>query len=187
MVDLSEPMDKDTDTNINNETPIKTVKFSNALYCLETVKTYLMHTGRPRVTMPNEDRYLAVIAKRNRRITASNLSRQLSSVTGTTVSKQTVYIRLGQIVLYARRPVRCRREELFLVPELTCMFRVQIKDELDSVYGDSAPPFTTVKFWSTEFKRGRKSLGDDERSGRPNTVAIDENIAKVRQMVLDDR
>ncbi|GBL73817.1 hypothetical protein AVEN_230782-1 [Araneus ventricosus] len=64
-------------------------------------------TGRPRVTTPNEDRYLAVTAKRNRRSTASDLSRQLSSATGTTVSIQTVYRRLGHIGLYARRPVRC--------------------------------------------------------------------------------
>ncbi|GBO23322.1 hypothetical protein AVEN_129967-1 [Araneus ventricosus] len=64
-------------------------------------------TGRPRVTTPNEDRYLAVTAKRNRRSTASDLSRQLSSATGTTVSRQTVYRRLGHIGLYARRHVRC--------------------------------------------------------------------------------
>lgn len=63
----------------------------------------------------------------------------------------------------------------------------QIKDELDSVYGDSSPSFTTVKFWAAEFKRGRKSFGDDERSGRPKTVTTDDNIAKVLQMVLDDR
>ncbi|GFV60009.1 HTH_Tnp_Tc3_2 domain-containing protein [Trichonephila clavipes] len=48
-----------------------------------------------------------VTAKRNRRSTASDLSRQLSSATGMTVSRQTVYRRLGHIVLYARRPVRC--------------------------------------------------------------------------------
>ncbi|GFX56377.1 transposable element Tcb1 transposase [Trichonephila clavipes] len=64
-------------------------------------------TGHPRVTTPNEYRYLAVPAKRNRRSTASDLSRQLSSATGTTVSRQTVYRRLGHIGLYARRPVRC--------------------------------------------------------------------------------
>ncbi|GFW43103.1 transposable element Tcb1 transposase [Trichonephila clavipes] len=64
-------------------------------------------TGRPRVTTSNDDRYLAVNAKRNRQSTASDLSRQLSSVTGTTVLKQTVYRRLGHIGLYARRPVRC--------------------------------------------------------------------------------
>ncbi|KFM71592.1 Transposable element Tcb1 transposase, partial [Stegodyphus mimosarum] len=38
-------------------------------------------TGRPRITTPNEDRYLAVTAKRNRRSAASDLSRQLSSAT----------------------------------------------------------------------------------------------------------
>ena len=63
----------------------------------------------------------------------------------------------------------------------------QIEEELDYVYGDSAPSFTTVKFWAAEFKRGRKSLGDSERSGRPKTASIDENIAKVHQMVPDDR
>ncbi|GFX75004.1 acyl-CoA synthetase family member 2, mitochondrial [Trichonephila clavipes] len=64
-------------------------------------------TGLPRVTTPNKDQYLVVTAKRNRRSTASDLSRQLSSATGTTVSRQTVYRRLGHIGLYARRPVRC--------------------------------------------------------------------------------
>ncbi|GFV46404.1 transposable element Tcb1 transposase [Trichonephila clavipes] len=56
-------------------------------------------TGRPRVTTPNEDRYiyLAVTAKRNRRSPASDLSRQLSSATGMTVSRQTVYRCLGYI------------------------------------------------------------------------------------------
>ncbi|GFT67077.1 HTH_Tnp_Tc3_2 domain-containing protein [Trichonephila clavipes] len=62
--------------------------------------------GRPRVTTPNEDRYLAATA-RNRRNIASDLSRQLSSDTGTTVSRRTVYRRLGHIGLYARRSFRC--------------------------------------------------------------------------------
>ncbi|GFV57089.1 transposable element Tcb1 transposase [Trichonephila clavipes] len=64
-------------------------------------------TSRPRVTTPKENRYLAVTAKRNRRSTASGLSRQLSSATGTTASRQNVYRRLGYISLYAGRPVRC--------------------------------------------------------------------------------
>ncbi|GFU93233.1 transposable element Tcb1 transposase [Trichonephila clavipes] len=50
-------------------------------------------TGWPQVTTPNKDRYLRVTAERNRRSTASNLSRQLSSATGTTVSRQIVYRR----------------------------------------------------------------------------------------------
>ena len=44
-----------------------------------------------------------------------------------------------------------------------------------------------MKFWATEFKRGRKSFEGDERSGRPKTATIDESIAKVHQMVLDYR
>ncbi|GFU00808.1 HTH_Tnp_Tc3_2 domain-containing protein [Trichonephila clavipes] len=65
-------------------------------------------TGHPRVTTPNEDRYiyLAITAKRNRQSPISNLSRQLSSAIVTTISRQTVYRRLGHIGLYARRPVR---------------------------------------------------------------------------------
>ncbi|GFX23961.1 transposable element Tcb1 transposase [Trichonephila clavipes] len=64
-------------------------------------------TGHPRVTTPIEDRYLAVNAKRKRRSTASDLSRQRSSATGATVSRLTMYRRLEHIGLYARRPVRC--------------------------------------------------------------------------------
>ncbi|GFU93429.1 transposable element Tcb1 transposase [Trichonephila clavipes] len=64
-------------------------------------------TGHPRVKTPNEDRYLAVTVERKRRSTASDLSRQLSSATGTTVSRQTVYRCLGHIGLYARTPVKC--------------------------------------------------------------------------------
>ncbi|GFW88603.1 transposable element Tcb1 transposase [Trichonephila clavipes] len=43
----------------------------------------------------------------NRQSTASDLSRQHTSATGTTVSRQTVHRRLKHIGLYARRPVRC--------------------------------------------------------------------------------
>ncbi|GFV16214.1 HTH_Tnp_Tc3_2 domain-containing protein [Trichonephila clavipes] len=69
----------------------------------------MLQHSRTRVTTPNMGTgiYLAVTAKRNRRSTASDLSRQLSSATGTTVSRQTVYRRLGYVVLYARRSVRC--------------------------------------------------------------------------------
>ncbi|KAL9916863.1 protein GVQW3-like [Glossina fuscipes] len=64
----------------------------------------------------------------------------------------------------------------------------KIKAELDAVYGDSASPsFTTVKFWVAEFRRGRTSLSDDDRSGRPKTATTDENKAKVHRMILDGR
>ncbi|GFV88060.1 transposable element Tcb1 transposase [Trichonephila clavipes] len=67
---------------------------------------YPRNLESPRVSSPcfGNDSKIMVI---NRRSTASDLSRQLSSATGTTVSRQTVYRRLGHIGLYARRPVRC--------------------------------------------------------------------------------
>ncbi|XP_011647659.1 histone-lysine N-methyltransferase SETMAR-like [Pogonomyrmex barbatus] len=63
----------------------------------------------------------------------------------------------------------------------------QIKAELDAIYEDSAPSFATVKRWAAEFKRGRTSLADDERSGRPTTATIADNIERIHQMILDDR
>ncbi|GFU53164.1 transposable element Tcb1 transposase [Trichonephila clavipes] len=65
---------------------------------------YPRNLESPRVSSPGfgNDSKMVVI---NRRSTASDLSRQLSSATGTT--RQTVYRRLEHIGLYARRPVRC--------------------------------------------------------------------------------
>ncbi|GFW36119.1 transposable element Tcb2 transposase [Trichonephila clavipes] len=67
---------------------------------------YPRNLESPRVSSPGfgNDSKMMVI---NRWSTESDLSRQLSSATGTTVSRQTVYRRLGYIGLYARRPVRC--------------------------------------------------------------------------------
>ncbi|GFV20381.1 transposable element Tcb1 transposase [Trichonephila clavipes] len=69
--------------------------------------------------------YSAVTAKRNRRSTASVLSRQLSSATGTTVSWKTVYRSLWHIGLYARRPVRC-----VPITETLCHLRLTFSREL---------------------------------------------------------
>ena len=47
--------------------------------------------------------------------------------------------------------------------------------ELADVYGSSAPSYAQVKFWVGEFKRGRTSLEDEARSGRP-LDATDEDM-----------
>jgi histone-lysine N-methyltransferase SETMAR len=44
-----------------------------------------------------------------------------------------------------------------------------IKAELDSTLGESAPSFTTENYWVAEFKRGRTSCQDEHRSGRPRS------------------
>lgn len=63
--------------------------------------------GRPRVTNPQQDRYLALTARRNRTMSARQLSSELAAASGIRVSRQTVYRRLRAAGLYARRPVVC--------------------------------------------------------------------------------
>ena len=63
----------------------------------------------------------------------------------------------------------------------------EIHSELAIVYGSSAPSYAQVKFWVGEFKRGRMSLKDEARSGRP-LDAIDEGMCKkVQDLVYSDR
>jgi transposase len=47
--------------------------------------------------------------------------------------------------------------------------------------------FSTIKFPAAEFKRGRTSLEDDPREGRPKSATAPEIIEQVHDMVLDDR
>ena len=62
-----------------------------------------------------------------------------------------------------------------------------IKAELDSTLRESAPSFTTIKYWVSEYKRVRWSCQDEYRSGRPNEVTPTEMFNKIFKMVLDDR
>lgn len=62
----------------------------------------------------------------------------------------------------------------------------QIKAELDNVDKDFSPSFAIVKRWAAEFKRGRTSLADDKRLGRPTTATTTNNIKKIHQLVLND-
>jgi transposase len=58
---------------------------------------------------------------------------------------------------------------------------------LRNVLGDSSPSFLTIKKWAAEFKRGRTSLEDDPREGRPKSATPPEIIEQVHNMVLGDR
>lgn len=57
---------------------------------------------------------------------------------------------------------------------------------LQTAFGEQAPSRATVYNWFNEFQRGRFSLSDDERSGRPLTAVTAENIERVRNMVRND-
>ena len=59
--------------------------------------------------------------------------------------------------------------------------------ELADVYGSSAPSYAQVKFWVGGFKRGRTSLEDEARSGRPLDATDEEMCKKVWDLVYSDR
>ena len=63
----------------------------------------------------------------------------------------------------------------------------EIHGALSDVYGSSAPSYAQVKFWVGEFKRGRTSLEDEARSGRPLDATDEEMCKKVRDLVYSDR
>lgn len=63
----------------------------------------------------------------------------------------------------------------------------EVFEEMSTVYGESAPSSATVKRWVRLFQLGRESLEDDPRPGRPNTAVTDENVAKIKKIVLEDR
>jgi len=55
------------------------------------------------------------------------------------------------------------------------------------VYGDNAMNKTAVYKWVKRFSEGPESVADEERSGRPATGRTEENIAKIRQIVRENR
>jgi len=63
----------------------------------------------------------------------------------------------------------------------------EIRDILVQVYGDNAVKKTAVYKWVKSFSDGRQSVTDGERSGQPATSRTEENIEKIRQIVLEYR
>lgn len=63
----------------------------------------------------------------------------------------------------------------------------EIHAAMIDVYRDSCPSYSTIAFWRKQFARGRESLDDDPRSGRPPTAKTEEKVAAVRSLVLGDR
>jgi transposase len=61
-----------------------------------------------------------------------------------------------------------------------------IRERMVPVYGNDAPPYYTIKFWSKRFRWGRESIDDDPRSGRPKTATNEDMTQKVEAMVLED-
>lgn len=64
---------------------------------------------------------------------------------------------------------------------------VQTKAWLDKCYPDSAPSRQMVEKWIADFKRGRATTSDAERSGRPKEAVTSENIRKIHKIILNNR
>jgi len=58
---------------------------------------------------------------------------------------------------------------------------------LVQVYGDNDMKKTAVYKWVKRFSECRESVTDEERSGRPAANRTEENIAKIRQIVRENR
>ncbi|GBN07856.1 Transposable element Tc1 transposase [Araneus ventricosus] len=130
--------------------------------------------GRPRATTATEDRYLSIIARRNRGATASQLSCDLYAATGTRVSRMTVSKRLHETGLFAR-PAVC-------VPFTSTKRRVRLawcREHRDW----SMDQWTTVLFtYESQF-----SLNTDSRRTfiwrEPGTRYLPSNVRKIDHYV----
>ena len=65
--------------------------------------------------------------------------------------------------------------------------RQECIEELEYLFGDKAPSYSTVKNWFNEFNRGRSSLKDEVREVPPKTAVVPENIDAVRELLMQDR
>ena len=62
----------------------------------------------------------------------------------------------------------------------------KIHQMLQQVYGECALKERTVFKWVQRFWEGREDPKDDARSGRPSTSSSNENIDRVRSLMLND-
>ena len=58
----------------------------------------------------------------------------------------------------------------------------EIHERMLKVYNDCSPSIRTIERWVAEFKRGRTSLQDDQREGRPKSASTPQIIAKIQDM-----
>ncbi|KAF8781517.1 hypothetical protein HNY73_011905 [Argiope bruennichi] len=68
------------------------------------------------------------------------------------------------------------------------LFSTDIKTyyQRDTTLGRSAPSFTIIKTWVADFKRGRISSLDAERSGKPKSLTTDEIVRKANKNIMND-
>ena len=70
---------------------------------------------------------------------------------------------------------------------LSTSIRKEIHKDFMETLEEESPSYSTVKKWAAEFKRGRESVEDDGRSGRPKDATSDENVMVMYTLVICDR
>ena len=63
----------------------------------------------------------------------------------------------------------------------------QTEKELKEVHKDDGPAYSTITRWASEWKRGRRTIRDASRSGRPADAATLENITRIQKLIENDR
>jgi transposase len=58
---------------------------------------------------------------------------------------------------------------------------------LREAFGEHSLSQTVVYEWHSRFKTGQMSVEDNERTGRPNTSKMTENVEKIRELIHEDR
>ena len=63
----------------------------------------------------------------------------------------------------------------------------EIHEDFVETLGMESTSSSTVKKWAAKIKRGRESVEEDERSGRPKDATADENVMVVHTLLMCDR
>jgi transposase len=64
---------------------------------------------------------------------------------------------------------------------------VEIIRRMQAQYGDNCLTRSKIYEWTDHFKKGRASVCDGERSGRPSTSRTENNVQAVERMVQENR
>jgi transposase len=75
---------------------------------------------------------------------------------------------------------------------MTCCFKLgktatETHEMVVRVYGDAAVSRKAVYKWRERFRGGAESAEGGQRSGRPSTSTIDENVSKINEMIRENR
>ena len=74
--------------------------------------------------------------------------------------------------------------KFYVLNQISCAESVWM---VEKAYGESILSKTQVYDWYRAFTNGRETVEDMTRTGRPPTSTTDDNIKKVKEIVLENR